>query len=185
MSTLGERLRSRRIALGLSRNKLAREAGIATGYICDLENGKKYAPSSPILVKLAKVLDISVDYLVGLVSSSDTIYVSETTPPITLQAIQKAHNETEALLAHLDTNQKNAVYSLVRHLARPTVLKLYPWVNRLPEELQEHILPIVAADWHKRYTYATDSEINTWPDDKLLQFAQEIWADYSAGNTDE
>jgi transcriptional regulator with XRE-family HTH domain len=57
-----KRLRMRR---GLTQVELAHRAGIARGYLAQLEAGHKRAPSVAVLEKLAKVLKTSVGQLLG------------------------------------------------------------------------------------------------------------------------
>jgi transcriptional regulator with XRE-family HTH domain len=62
----GQVLRQQRLALGLSQEALAFEAGVQRNYISLLERGKNSA-SLKILFKLAPVLGVSVSALLGRV----------------------------------------------------------------------------------------------------------------------
>ncbi len=65
-NSLGTRVRDRRVALGMSQSKLARELGLATEKsIYKLEAGQSL-PSLPLLLRISDVLDVSIDYLLGL-----------------------------------------------------------------------------------------------------------------------
>ena len=59
------RLTNRRAALNLSKSELARRIGVRHVQIVEYEKGRK-TPSVDTLVALAEVLDVSVDYLLGL-----------------------------------------------------------------------------------------------------------------------
>ena len=49
---------------GFKQIDIAKSAGVSSGYISDLINGKKKAePTRPVLIGLAKKFDISLDYL--------------------------------------------------------------------------------------------------------------------------
>ena len=61
METIGERVRRRRLELGLSQHQLA-AAGVSTAYIGRLEAGARQA-SVKVLRKLAPVLGVSVHWL--------------------------------------------------------------------------------------------------------------------------
>lgn len=60
-----DRVRQAREAQGLSKSELGRRIGVRHVQIIDYENGKK-TPSVEHLVALATVLEVSVDYLLGL-----------------------------------------------------------------------------------------------------------------------
>jgi y4mF family transcriptional regulator len=62
MSTVGERIRKRRIELGWTQDQLAHKAGISKSFLSDLENGKR-SVSADNLLDIARVLNLSLDYL--------------------------------------------------------------------------------------------------------------------------
>lgn len=64
--TVGERIRERRMAKGWKLVKLAAMAETSHGYLSDVENGKVDSPNSAIIARVAKALDTSTDYLLGL-----------------------------------------------------------------------------------------------------------------------
>ncbi|HET8655019.1 MAG TPA: helix-turn-helix domain-containing protein [Longimicrobiaceae bacterium] len=59
---LGEKIKARRKALGLSQGELAERSGINPTHLSRLETGK-YQPSVDVLKKLVEVLQVSADYL--------------------------------------------------------------------------------------------------------------------------
>lgn len=67
----GKRLKKRRIELGLSQEELAARLETTQKQIWRYESGE-VDPSAETLVRLAKVLNVSVDYLLGLVDTPDT-----------------------------------------------------------------------------------------------------------------
>jgi repressor LexA len=65
-STLGSRIRAARLKKGLTQSELAKKAGASSHtIICDYEKGKRGTkhPDIRFLLKIASVLDISIDYL--------------------------------------------------------------------------------------------------------------------------
>jgi len=59
------RLQQRREELGLSKSELARQIGTRHVTIVEFEKGRKF-PAVDTLVALARVLDVSTDWLLGL-----------------------------------------------------------------------------------------------------------------------
>lgn len=60
----GEKLRRRRLELGLTLDQLAEKIGSRKAYVWQLENKKPAKPSGELLLKIANVLDISAEYLI-------------------------------------------------------------------------------------------------------------------------
>ena len=65
MPIRGERIKDRRRKFGLSQEELAEAVGVNQGQISDYEQSKGN-PTASSLVGLAKALDTSIDYLLGL-----------------------------------------------------------------------------------------------------------------------
>jgi DNA-binding XRE family transcriptional regulator len=61
-STLGKRIAECRERLGWKQKKLADEAAISVTFLSELENGHRM-PGSEIVLRIADVLGVSVDYL--------------------------------------------------------------------------------------------------------------------------
>jgi transcriptional regulator with XRE-family HTH domain len=61
---IGQRIRQARERLGYNQAKLAQEAEITPAAISQIEGGDR-TPSTPILRKLASVLRVSTDFLLG------------------------------------------------------------------------------------------------------------------------
>ena len=66
MALLDERLKRLRLAKGLSRRQLELQAAIPHGIVSRLESREQAYPSVPVAMRLAKVLGVSVDYLIGM-----------------------------------------------------------------------------------------------------------------------
>lgn len=63
METIGSRIKSRRIELGLKQTKIKEYVGISSGNLSEIENGKR-SPSMQNLYKLSEVLNCSIDWIV-------------------------------------------------------------------------------------------------------------------------
>lgn len=64
-TTLGDRVRKRRRALGLTAKALAKAAGVSTSYISQVERGHQKDPSLPALRRLADALSMDMHALLG------------------------------------------------------------------------------------------------------------------------
>ena len=76
-TSLGKRLRSRRVALGLTLADASARAGLSLPYVSNLERGRGN-PTIDALRSLADALDLEVGELVGGLS---LIHISEPTRP--------------------------------------------------------------------------------------------------------
>lgn len=73
MNTIGNRIHSRRVELGLSQTELANRLGYTgKAAISKIETGKGEVPSKK-LFDFAEALDTTVSYLIGEQSHSDTL----------------------------------------------------------------------------------------------------------------
>ena len=63
--TLGDRIKLTREKRGLSQNELSRRSGVRQALISELESGKKDDTTGSALRRMARVLGVSVDYLLG------------------------------------------------------------------------------------------------------------------------
>ena len=61
--TVGQRMKTRRQALKLTQQELAKGTGLSPQHISAIEQDKR-APSLPSLAKLAEELGVTIDYLV-------------------------------------------------------------------------------------------------------------------------
>ena len=62
MTPVGERIRERRLELGWTQEKLAMEAKISTGFLSDVETGKR-SIGAETLLEMSHALGVSLDYL--------------------------------------------------------------------------------------------------------------------------
>lgn len=90
MSKLGDRIKVRRLDLGLTQDELATRAGMSKGFLSDLETGKRNI-SADKLLDLARVLGTSLDTLMGA-ESGVTSSFGEVQIPAGLAALAKLEN---------------------------------------------------------------------------------------------
>jgi transcriptional regulator with XRE-family HTH domain len=62
MSSVGERIKTRRLELGWTQEKLATDAKISTGFLSDLERGGRNV-SADNLLEISHALGVSLDFL--------------------------------------------------------------------------------------------------------------------------
>ena len=70
MPTIGERIKHRRLELGLSQEALAQRAGISTSFLSDLETGKR-SVGAETLLDLGRAMGVSLDLLMTGQASED------------------------------------------------------------------------------------------------------------------
>ncbi len=63
--TIGNRMKIRRKELGLTQKQLASEVKLSQNYLSELEKDK-FNPTAPIIIRLAKALEMSADELLGI-----------------------------------------------------------------------------------------------------------------------
>ena len=54
------KIKKYRIKKGLTLKELADKSGISTGYLCHLEKGSRYNPSTEVMENIASALDKSI-----------------------------------------------------------------------------------------------------------------------------
>jgi transcriptional regulator with XRE-family HTH domain len=64
--TIGERIRKRRQEFGWSQRELAQRVGTRQATIADLERGAQQETSTALIRRLARVLGVTSDYLIGM-----------------------------------------------------------------------------------------------------------------------
>ena len=89
---VGEVLRARRIAQGLTLRDVSARARVSLGYISEVERGQK-EPSSELLAALAGALDVplsrlllDVSALLAIEEATDLANVSSITPDVSVNA---------------------------------------------------------------------------------------------------
>jgi transcriptional regulator with XRE-family HTH domain len=69
--TIGERIRKRRQELGWSQRELAQRVSTRQATIADLERGAQKETSTALIRRLAKVLGVTSDWLIGMYEDDD------------------------------------------------------------------------------------------------------------------
>ena len=62
MSTVGDRIKQRRLEIGWTQEQLCTKAGLSKSFVSELENGKRSVSASNLL-DIARALSVSLDYL--------------------------------------------------------------------------------------------------------------------------
>lgn len=62
-NSLPEKIKKARDAKGITLEQLAKEVGSSKSYMWQLETAYKIKPSAQLIAKIAKALDVTVDYL--------------------------------------------------------------------------------------------------------------------------
>jgi transcriptional regulator with XRE-family HTH domain len=70
--TIGERVRKRRLELGLSQRELAHRLGVRYATLSDLERGVREEMTIALLRKLARALGVTSDWLIGMYEDEDS-----------------------------------------------------------------------------------------------------------------
>jgi transcriptional regulator with XRE-family HTH domain len=74
--SLGQAIRTIRLAAGLSQKEVAEAAGIDPSYLSMIESGRRKDPGTRIISRLAQVLEVSLDELAAAAG-----YLAEVEPP--------------------------------------------------------------------------------------------------------
>lgn len=82
--SLGERVRQLRHQRDWTLDQLTAEAGVSKGYLSAIENGRN-EPTGRVLLRLARALGASVDYLLRG-TGEDHVHAQEVPPPIDVAA---------------------------------------------------------------------------------------------------
>ena len=88
MKSVGERIKVRRTELGWTQEELCKRANISTGFLSDLEN-KKRSVSAETLLAIARVLSLSLDYLM----KGDSTHVASAEVQFPARLAEFAKNE--------------------------------------------------------------------------------------------
>ncbi len=130
--TIGERLRERRNAIGLSLGQVEEYEGLTAQYLSDLERGRNQPNVWPLIARLAKRYRTTTDYLLGL-TEDPSPRREEPIPPTMREVLSLGEHWSAArqdeLLAHarvLDEAQRadnlvsyDQVLATFRRLAGP------------------------------------------------------------------
>ena len=71
MSSVGERIKERRLEIGWTQDQLCTKAGLSKSFLSELENGKR-SVSAANLLDIARALNVSLDYLMTGKASNET-----------------------------------------------------------------------------------------------------------------
>jgi transcriptional regulator with XRE-family HTH domain len=93
MSTVAERIKSRRLEMGLSIAELARRADISKGYLHSIEAGETQSPSAEVLFKIAHELGTTIADLLG---EAEALPATDMDIPETLLQLAREDNLTQA-----------------------------------------------------------------------------------------
>ena len=69
-SSVGERIKQRRLELGWTQDQLCTKAGLSNSFLSELENGKRSVSASNLL-DIARTLSVSLDFLMTGKASKD------------------------------------------------------------------------------------------------------------------
>jgi len=89
MQSVGERIKARRLELGWTQEELCRRANISNGFLSDLENNKR-SVSAEMLLGIARVLSLSLDYL--MTGDGSQVQTNQVQFPATLADLAKREN---------------------------------------------------------------------------------------------
>ena len=103
LTSMSKRIRDCRKRLGLTQEKLAEKAGISPQFVSYAESGTR-CPNSINLLRIAKALNVSTDYLLtGLISDSEFLYLTDELRQLTpeqIQGIKRIISEFILLFSH-------------------------------------------------------------------------------------
>jgi len=93
MSPICERIKARRLEMGLSLAELARRADISKGYLHSIESGETQSPSAEVLFKISHELGTTIADILG---ETESCTVSEIEVPENLLQLAQEDNLTQA-----------------------------------------------------------------------------------------
>lgn len=118
--TIGQRLKQRREACGLTQQELAKRSGTTQATIARIESGETLSPRTSNLVALARALSTSSDYLSGEADDPGPLPVSEplslTAPPSEVRQVE--YDTTTAHAAPISTYGAQPWYPALERVAR-------------------------------------------------------------------
>jgi transcriptional regulator with XRE-family HTH domain len=74
--TIGDRIKALRKRRRLTQHELAERAGLTQAHISQLEAGARENPQANVVLALARALDCSCDYLLGMYEVSERAHAS-------------------------------------------------------------------------------------------------------------
>lgn len=120
MSSVGERIKQRRLELDWTQDQLCTKAGLSKSFLSDLENGKRSISASNLL-DVARTLGVSLDYLMTGKASQD--HPTEVPIPASLARFAAEEGLTfrqtlmlldmqKQIVAHRSTRKKDGLESV-------------------------------------------------------------------------
>lgn len=103
------RIKQQRIKSGMTQDELASKLFVTQQSVNNYENGRNY-PTVEILINMAKIFDVSVDYLIELVDISTPISKLPST------ILDKDEEEIIKAMRELPTDLKQDYYNTLIHL---------------------------------------------------------------------
>lgn len=126
----GERLRQRRAKLGMTQRDVARAIGMTINQVSRYEKGEA-EPGSVALSAIARVLNVSADWLLGHVDAPDDVAESGMSEKDrTLLRLVHQGETLAAIRLVLDYDKQDASYRPKRRYTRPTAKRRFA---RLPD----------------------------------------------------
>jgi len=104
MASVGDRIREIREARRMTQDQLAEKSGISKGFLSDVENNKRNV-SSDNLLRVANVLDASLDYLLRGASTNPISRGPVTIPPELAEAAEKQNLSYTQTIELLDAHR--------------------------------------------------------------------------------
>jgi transcriptional regulator with XRE-family HTH domain len=74
--TIGDRIKAQRQRRRFTQDELARRAGLTQAHVSQLEAGARENPQANVVLALARALDCSTDYLLGMYELTEKERVS-------------------------------------------------------------------------------------------------------------
>gem|GEM_PF-1690733 len=131
---LGRRIRNLRSMRGLGLNELARAADVSPGYLSQIESGRRGNPSVEVLARLARALDVTVQYLAEPAATYD--------PPPVLR--DEAIMLRERKYAGLSPADREDIDELLNMKWRRRLTQEHAWLKRLPNQLADRLADLIA-----------------------------------------
>lgn len=154
METIGDRIRKRRKELGLTQGEVAKRAGLGTGTISDMENGRQRETTKP--VEVARALGVRVEWLTtgsGLAVGPEGSYMVRDEPRLpvshSVHGIQVSREGAE-IGAEWDKIQgdeyrqlaRDFIYGLVAAQKRASRLPTLPLVDEKEAKNKQKTRPL-------------------------------------------
>ena len=111
--SIGYRIRKERIKLDLSREEFAEIIGLSDYYVGQLERGERQM-SLPSLVKVARCLNVSLDYLVFGTHNHNAAYVMDKDNVYNTREVDDNLSEINKVLERCSPKEKKLINKLVK-----------------------------------------------------------------------